>query len=146
MKIYVLGSSHFKVHMVDCSQKLRELGFDGSIHPDYEAYVRGEKQDVVERWAKGERAAIKRENNYLKEHYEAILNNDAILVVNDEKNGQKNYIGGNVLIEMGQAYVNNKKIFFLNDMPAEVSYLDEIEAMDPICLHGNLENLRTYEK
>jgi len=38
----------------------------------------------------------------------------------------------NVLIEMGQAYVNNKKIFFLYDMPSELPNMDEIEAMDPI--------------
>lgn len=43
MKIYVLGSNHFVHQMVDSKNKLRELGFDGWIHPDYEAYVRGEK-------------------------------------------------------------------------------------------------------
>jgi len=63
------------------------------------------------------------------------------LIVNGEKHGIKNYIGGNVLIEMGQAYVNHKKIFFLNGMPSGLSCMDEIEAMDPICLHGNLNKI-----
>src|SRR3989344_9492927 len=126
MKIYVLGSSHFKKEMVKCSEKLRELGHDGWIHPDYEAYVRGKKQDIIERWVKGERAAIKRENNYLKTHYKHIIESDGILIVNAEKSGIKNYIGGNVLIEMGQAYVHDKKIFFLYDMPTKSPYLDEI--------------------
>lgn len=39
---------------------------------------------------------------------------------------------------MGQAHVNNKKIFFLNGMPEGLPYMDEIEAMDPVCLNGDL--------
>ncbi len=141
MKIYVLGSSHFYKEMVDCKDQLCALGYDGWIHPDYEAFARGEKRDIIDRWYKGERAAIKRENNYLMEHYEGILKSDAILIVNLEKKGVKNYVGGNVLMEMGQAYVNHKKIFFLNGMPAGFPYMDEIEAMDPICLNGDLTNI-----
>jgi len=146
MKIYVLGSSHFMKEMVKCSEELRKLGYDGWIHEDYEAFVRGEKQDIINRWHSGEHAAIKRENNYLKEHYDGILKSDAILFVNAEKNGVKNYIGGNVLIEMGQAFVNNKKMFFLYGMPEKSAYLDEIECMDPICLNGKLANIAKYVK
>jgi len=109
-RIYVLGSSHFMKEMVACSEQLRDLGYDGWIHPDYEAFVRGEKQEILKRAWNGEHAAVKRENNYLKVHYQHILDSDMILFVNNEKKGKKNYVGGNVLIEMGQAYVNNKKI------------------------------------
>ena len=86
------------------------------------------------------------ENDYFKEHYKHICESDAVLVVNDEKNGVKNYIGGNVLIELGQAYVHNKKIFFLNGITADVPYLDEIIALQPICLEGDLQtiNNRSY--
>ena len=144
MRIYVLGSSSFKERMVECSEQLRTLGYDGWIHPHYEAFVRGERQDIMSRWAKGdptEHAKIKRENNYLQDHYKGILKSDAILIVNDEKNGIKNYIGGNVLIEMGQAYVNGKKIYFLNGMPKGLPYMAEIETMEPICLNGDLKNI-----
>ncbi len=144
MKIYVLGSSHFMKEMVACSEKLRQLGYGGWIHPDYEAFVRGEKLDIVKRAFNGEHAAVKRENNYLKVHYQHILESDVILFVNAEKNGKKNYVGGNVLIEMGQSYVNNKKMFLLYDLPKDSSYIDEIESMDPICLHGDLKNIKKY--
>jgi len=140
-KIYVLGSNYFKEEMVKCSEELRRLGYDGWIHPDYEAFVRGEKQDIVNRCLNGEHASVKRDNNYLKTHYKHILESDAVLIVNAEKNGIKNYIGGNVLIEMGQAYVNDKKIFFLYGMPEESSYLDEIQCMDPVCLNGDLAKI-----
>ena len=146
MKIYVLGSTSFMKKMVDAKNQLCVLGFDGWIHPHYEAFVRGEKPEHIARWQNGERAALKRENKYFHEHYKHILESDAVLIVNGEKHGILNYIGGNVLMEMGQAYVNHKKIFFLNDMPSGLSYMDEIEAMDPICLLGDLSNINKEEK
>jgi hypothetical protein len=128
--------------MVECKDTLCELGHDGWIHPTYEALVRGDMPEYMDRLSKKEeRASIKRENNYLKVHYKHILESDAILCVNLEKNGIKNYIGGNVLIEMGQAYVNNKKIYLFNAIPTDVPYTDEIEAMDPICLNGDLSKV-----
>ena len=128
--------------MVAAKNQLCILGFDGWIHPHYEAFVRGEKKEHIARWNNGERAALKRENNYFHQHYKHILESDAVLVVNCEKNGIKNYIGGNVLMEMSQAYVNHKKIYFLNGMPSGLSYMDEIEAMDPICLQGDLKLIK----
>ncbi len=127
--------------MVETRNQLRILGFDGWIHPHYDLLVRGEKQDHLARLQKGEGAALKRENNFFHEHYQNILVSHAILIVNGQKHGIKNYIGGNVLIEMGQAYVNHKKIFLLNDLPSGLPYMDEIEAMDPICLKGDLTRI-----
>ena len=43
-------------------------------------------------------------------------------------------------MEMGQAYVNNKKIFLLNSIP-EVSYSDEIIALKPVSLNGDLSGI-----
>jgi hypothetical protein len=143
MKIYVLGSNAFVQDMVAAKNKLCELGYEGWIHPDYEAYARGEKQDHYERFAKGEQASVKRENNYLRVHYQHILESDAVLIVNNTKNGVENYIGGNALMEMGQAYVNDRKIFLLNDIPKTFPYTTEIEAMDPVCLRGDLSSIRT---
>jgi len=60
------------------------------------------------------------------------------------KNGKENYISGNVLIEMGQAFVNDKKIFLTNSIPTDSPYADEIISMDPIYLEGKLENIKKY--
>lgn len=148
MKIYVIGSSNFRNEMVAAKNQLCDLGHNGWIHPDYEAFVRGEKQDILTKAEKGEHehAEVKRENDYLRAHYKHICQSDAVLIVNLKKNGVENYIGGNVLIEMGQAYVNNKTIFLLNDIPTNMPYIAEIECMDPICLHGELSNIRKHEK
>ncbi len=144
MRIYVLGSNHFMKEMVAVTDKLQSLKYDAWIHPHYIDYVRGEMKGQVERLLSGkpgESAAIKRANDYIRQHYKHILESDAILIVNAEKKGIRNYIGGNVLMEISQAYVNDKKIYFLYGMPESSPYLDEIEAMDPICLRGNLEAL-----
>lgn len=141
MKIYVLGSTKFMHAMVAARDQLCALGYDGWIHPDYDALVRGEKQEIVTRADAGEHAAVKRENNYLKVHYKNICESDAVLVVNNEKNGVVNYIGGNALIEMGQAFVNDKIIFLLNEIPENLPYSAEIECMDPVCLQGDLNNI-----
>jgi hypothetical protein len=144
MKIYILGSNAFMHKMVSITDELIAKGFDAFIIEDYRELVAGERQEQVANWESGEKAKVKRENDYFRKHYAHILESDAVLFVNDEKKGIPNYIGGNVLIEMGQAYVNNKKIFFLNGMPKGFTYNDEIEAMDPICLNGNLANLKNY--
>jgi len=144
MKIYVLGSNSFMKEMVDTKNALCKVGFDGFIHPHYEELVRGERPGDMERLRNGERAAIKREYDYFREHYRHILQSDSVLIVNGEKRGIENYIGGNVLIEMGQAYVNDKRIFFLYGMPSGLTYQDEIEAMDPIPLHGDVSGIRRY--
>jgi hypothetical protein len=141
MKIYVLGSNTFVREMVQAKEALIALGIDGWIHPDYEAYVAGTKNLVAHDAPHSEKAEMKRVHDYFKVHYKHILESDAVLIVNSTKNGVTNYIGGNALIEMGQAYVNDKKIFLLNDIPQDSPYAAEIVAMDPVCLHGDLKQL-----
>ena len=66
---------------------------------------------------------------------------DAILVINDEKRGIPNYIGGNVLMEMAIAFHLKKPIFILNDLPAESAYMEELKGMLPVVLKGKLDDL-----
>lgn len=142
MKIYVLGSNSFVTEMVKAKDDLCLLGYDGWIHPDYEAHVKGEKFAFPEKEDVVETAQFKKAHDYIRQHFNHIMQSDAILIVNMEKRGIKNYIGGNVLMEMGQAYVNNKKIYFLNSLPTDLPYLEEIIAMEPICLDGDLGNIK----
>ena len=76
----------------------------------------------------------------IKIHYEKIKKSDAILVVNETKHQIKNYIGGNTLMEMGFAYILNKKIYLLNPIP-KMQYSEEIKAMKPIILFGDLNKV-----
>jgi hypothetical protein len=146
MKIYVLGSNSFVKEMVQTKNDLRKLGLDAWIHQDYEDHVAGKKLAFVKADDKpGESAEFKKAHDYINQHYKHILESDAIIIVNLEKKGVKNYIGGNCLMEIGMAYVNKKKIFLSNDIPTDSAYLDEIVAMDPICLYGDLNNIKKHD-
>lgn len=144
MKIYVLGSTAFMHSMVKARNELKNIGLDGWIHKNYDLLVNGELTEVDEGATTREKADTKKHFDYLRVHYKHILESGAVLIVNEPKNGIDNYIGGNVLIEMGQAYVNDKKIFFLHGMPTDLPYLDEILAMDPICLEGDIDKIKEY--
>jgi len=147
MKIYVLGSNSFVNEMVKTKDDLLALGLDAWIHQDYQDHVDGKKLAFIKKdGAPGESADFKKAHDYINQHYQHILDSDAIIIVNLEKKGVKNYIGGNCLMEIGMAYVNKKKVFLSNDIPMEAAYLDEIIAMDPICLHGDLNNIKKYVK
>jgi len=140
MKIVICGSNAFRKEMLEYVNKLRELGHEGIIHPDYEAFAKGEKQDVWQDIQK-EHWAAKRKYNYIKWYYNAIVNSDAILVLNFNKKGIKNYIGGNTLMEIGFAHVNDKKVFLMNPIPEEVSYFDEIKAMVDEIIDNDLNKI-----
>lgn len=78
----------------------------------------------------------------MRAHLDEVADGDAVLVLNYEKNGKQNYIGGNVLIEMALAFYQKKPIFILNEAPEDSAYLEEILGMEPVFLHGKLENLK----
>ncbi len=61
----------------------------------------------------------------------------AVLVMNLDKHGVRNYIGGNTLMEIGFAHVLNQKIFLYNPIPEIPYYKSEIEAVRPIVINGD---------
>lgn len=126
--------------MVAAVDQLKAAGHDGWIHPRYVDYVTKKDEIDLKRIENGEHVQVKIENDYMRQHYNNILASDAIFVVNLEKNGIKNYIGGNVLVELGQAYVNDKKIFLLNPIP-DMPYTEEILAFSPVVINGDFSKI-----
>ena len=136
MKIVMLGSVAFAEKMNEIKEHLFVLGHDVYFSKLIQNYV-GVSQE--ERY--NQAVVNKSKFDLIKYYYDLIKENDAIVVVNETKKEIEGYIGGNVLIEMGFAYVLNKKIFLLNDIP-DVSYKDEIVAMKPIVLNGDLSLIK----
>ena len=72
---------------------------------------------------------------------ETIKNMDAVLVLNYDKNGQKNYIGGATFLELYDAFRHNKKIFFINDLPEGI-LKDELIGFNPTIIHDDLTKIK----
>ena len=83
------------------------------------------------------KVAAKIQHDFIKEHFRKIESSDAILVLNYDKNGIPNYIGGNTFLEIGLAYWLGKKIYLFNAIP-EMDYITELHAMQPVVIGGNL--------
>lgn len=81
------------------------------------------------------------QHDLIRAHFNKIQAGEAILVVNIERNNVIGYIGGNSFLEIGFAFVLNKPIYLLNQLP-ECSYRDELEAMRPIVLAGDIGKIR----
>jgi hypothetical protein len=58
-------------------------------------------------------------------------------VLNFEKNGQPNYIGGATFLEMYKAFELGKKLFLYNNVPTGI-LRDEILAFNPILISQDL--------
>ncbi len=78
----------------------------------------------------------------MRGHFAEVAKGDAALVLNYEKHGVQNYIGGNVLMEMGLAFYLHKPIFILNEVPEESSFLEEILGLGCTILHGKIEDIQ----
>lgn len=133
MKITICGSMIHEPHMAEIADTLRIQGYDVDKPNVVEGHVYADNLD--------DNATLKR--GFIDEHFAKIDTSDAILVVNDSKNGIENYIGGNTLIEVAYAYVQGLEVFLLNPVP-EVSYADEVRGMHPIILDGDLQVIDDY--
>ena len=143
MKIAICASISFTDKIKEVAGLLSGRGYEVEIPFTSQRIINGEltlEQFLAEKQKNGDGALRKIHDDLLKRYYEIIKNFDAVLVVNMTKNNIENYIGGNTLIEMAFAYVLDKKIFLFNPIP-EISYKDEIMAMQPIILNGDLDKI-----
>jgi nucleoside 2-deoxyribosyltransferase len=100
-------------------------------------YVKGH----ADKTQRHEGAKRKIARDLIKQHHSYIESSDAVLVLNYDKKGIKNYVGGNAFLEMGFAFVLGKPIFMLNEEPDIDMIKEEIIAMQPIVLHGDLTQI-----
>ena len=143
MKITICGSVAFAEEIVAAQEKLEAKGIETVVPNRIENYLGDTPlKQRVSGWSTIEGAQRKRERNLIKGYYEEIAKSDAILVINQEKMGIKNYIGGNSFLEMGFAYILNKPIYLLNPIPDELKiFYEEVVAMQPIILNGDLDSI-----
>lgn len=134
MKIGVIGSMQHTEKMIALRDELNKLGHNAFVTTLAEPFIgkTDNEKEKIKIWQKRNKDAI-------REFWNLMQGADAVLVANYDKNGEKNYIGGNTFLEIGFAYVLNQKIFILNQIPDIKYYKTEIVAMKPTIVDGNLK-------
>lgn len=137
MKITICGSLSFAKEMIEAGEELNAMG--------HEAIVPNSAQIALTNPGVNMDLDYCLENNVLLEHYNFVADSDAILVINEEKNGIKGYIGASTLMEMAIARYFNKKIFLINPWPKieELRHSMEIQLTRPIVLNRDLTKINT---
>jgi nucleoside 2-deoxyribosyltransferase len=137
MKIAICSSMIFTEKMLEVKDKLENLGHEAFISKFAEAYLGKTVKEIEDLTL-----YHKNEHDAIREFWEVINVSDAVLVLNYDRRGVSNYIGGNTLMEIGFAHVLKKKIFLMNPIPDIEYYKSEIEAVRPVVLNGNLKMIR----
>jgi len=141
--IVVCSSVSFYQQVIEVEKELGVLGYKVIVPKT--AHIMRDRNDFevshYKTWFADDNDYHKK-GKLMRAHFDEISKGDAVLVLNHEKHSQPNYIGGNVLLEMGLAFYLNKPIYILNDLPEASSFLEEIRGFEPIVLHGQLSKLR----
>jgi nucleoside 2-deoxyribosyltransferase len=144
MIITICGSIEYTYEIKEIAERLIEQGhsvnlpfysqkiLDGEVSLEEYSKVKQERGDIEFR--------RKAEEDLIKRYFGIIRDSDAVLILNLDKKGISNYIGGNTFLEMGFAHVLGKKIFLMNPIP-QMAYTDEVLEMNPTILNGNLERI-----
>ncbi len=135
MKIYICCSKFFYNKISPIKEELERLGHKITLPNSYEdpfleERIKRNSQEEHKNW----------KSDMIKAQKEKVIKNDAILVLNYDKNSLKNYIGGATFLEMYQAWESQRKIYLLNNIPESI-LKDEICAFNPKILNGNLEEI-----
>lgn len=144
MKIVICASVDFTYKIKEIKDELEQLGHQTHIPYMTKKILASEvsMEDFLKEKEKYGDTVFREtaSEDLIKRYYNKIKNSDAILIVNVDKKGIKNYIGGNSFLEIGFAYVLDKKIFLLNPIP-DMLYKDEIIATKPIVINGDLSKI-----
>lgn len=136
MKILIICSKAFYKDIEPIKEKLEEMGHSIELPNSYY-----EPDAEKKSWDLGEKAHSEFKQRMFRMSAERIEEMDAVLTLNFDKNGKKNYIGGATFLEIYEAFMKDKKIYLYNDIPEGMLY-DEISGFSPIIINGNLELIK----
>ncbi|MEK6809076.1 MAG: hypothetical protein AABY40_00215 [Nanoarchaeota archaeon] len=136
MRIGIIASMQFTERMLEVRDQLRTKGHDAFLTDLASPFIGKSDQEK-------EKIKLYQKNNLdaIREFWRLMQGADAVLVLNLDKHGIKNYIGGNTFLEIGFAHVLNQKIFLWNPIPDISYYKTEIEAVKPVIIDGDLSKI-----
>ena len=134
MKVLLICSKVFYNKLNFYKYKLETLGHEVFMPNCFDA-----PETVAKYRGTNEHAAWKA--GMIRHSEKVIKQMDAVLVLNFDKNNQKNYIGGATFLEIYDAFRLNKKIYFINDIP-EGMLKDELIGFSPKIIGDNLDLIK----
>jgi hypothetical protein len=137
MKIAICSSVTFAKEVMDIKKELEKMGHAVVPPHNFHLYAEG----LLAPETREESTQNKIKDDLIRNYFNTINGSDAILAINKDKHGVKNYIGGNTFLEIGYAHALNKKIFLLNPVPLDMLYADEILAMEHTVLNNDLTKI-----
>lgn len=141
--IAICCSMHFYEKVYEIEKMLKKLGFKVKIPKTMNKMRKSGNYDLntYKTWYKNEDHYYKKKA-LMDDHFKKVIRSDAVLIVNEEKNGVKGYIGGNTLMEMVIAYHYKKPIFIWNKLIPNFYFEEEIKGMGAIFLDQNLSKIK----
>lgn len=141
--ITICSSANFYRQVVAVKQDLETLGYNVLIPITAQRMQDSGDFDVshYKTWF-GDAKDYHKKAELMRTHFAEVAKSDAVLVLNYEKHGVQNYIGGNVLMEMAIGFYLNKPIYVLNDLPEDSAFEEEIIGLGSIPLGGDLLKLK----
>lgn len=144
MKIALCSSAVFRKECVEIQEKLEKQGHEGLLYTDRVA-VNG-KIVPVEDYYKMRKENLTKDlldikTDLMWEHFRSIEKSDAVLVINIDKKGVQGYVGGNTFLEMGLAFYLGKRIFLWKSPSKELPHYEEMMAMKPDVIEGDLQRI-----
>ena len=135
MKIFICTSKHNYGHVSDIKKALEDMGHIITVPNSYD-----EPMKELEIKKLGTEEHSKWKGEMLRLQKEKVLANDCVLVLNFEKNGQPNYIGGATFLEIFQAFDSGRKVYLYNPIP-ESNLKDELIGMGVQVINGDLNKI-----
>lgn len=135
MKIFICASKHFYDRIPPIKAELEDKGHVLTMPNSYDDPF---KEEEVKKLSKEDHIEWKAQ--MIRDHEPKIRANDAILVLNFEKKGVPNYIGGATFLEIFEAWKLGRKVFLYNNIPENI-FTDELVGINPVVINGDLSRI-----
>ncbi len=140
--ITICSSAAFFSKALEVGEELKKLGFGVKLpHTAQRMKQSGDfRVETYKTWFKNKKDYA-RKRWLINSHFRKVISCDAILVVNEKKNGVGGYIGGNTLMEMAIAFHYKKPIYILHPVSEALGWKEEVFGVHPIFLNGKVEKI-----
>lgn len=139
--IMLIASVSFYHHLLEVEKQLKKLGFRVKI-PVGAVWMKRGYDTLAHKNRIGPEQNWKEKRRLIEKNFVKIISSDMILVINDDKNGLKGYIGGNVLMEMTLAFHYKKPVYILNTIDEKLPIREEILGIEPMFINNNLTQIQ----